>query len=193
MDEIRDTFKPHRDPRERALSARRAYVFFKQHCESDMYTEGGGFHQAWFRMIMRSSLYEATLPQDKVFAVLGIIAEMTKEAYDVTEGFPEIDYSKSVSAVFESFQKHTINISQTLASLQIFYDRDAIGQDLPSWAIDLRQNVTCLMLRFGIFHFDMPYTAPPVQAYDEDRLLLHGKAECTGSSTPRFWDLTLQG
>ncbi|KAH6877248.1 hypothetical protein B0T10DRAFT_566276 [Thelonectria olida] len=41
MDEIRDTFRPHRDPRERALSARRAYVFFKQHCESDMYTEGG--------------------------------------------------------------------------------------------------------------------------------------------------------
>lgn len=120
MDEIRDTFRPHRDPRERALSARRAYVFFKQHCESDMYTEGGGFHQAWFRMIMRSNLYGATLPQDKVFAVLGIIREITKEAYDVTEGFPEIEYSKSVSTVFESFQKHTINIDQTLPVSRYF-------------------------------------------------------------------------
>ncbi|RKL30015.1 hypothetical protein BFJ70_g10311 [Fusarium oxysporum] len=132
IDKIRDTFRPHRDPREQALSTRRAYVFFKQHCKNNIYTKEGGFHQAWFRMIMQSSLYKATLPQDKVFAVLGIIREMTKEAYDVTEGFPEIDYSKSVSTVFESFQKHTINISQTLASLQIFYDRDAVGQDLPS-------------------------------------------------------------
>ncbi|EXA33045.1 hypothetical protein FOVG_15848 [Fusarium oxysporum f. sp. pisi HDV247] len=188
MDEIRDTFRPNRDPRERALSARRAYVFFKQHCENDMYTEEGGFHQAWFRMIMRSSLYEATLPQDRVFAVLGIIGEMTKEAYDVTEGFPEIDYSKSVSTVFESFQKHTINISQTLASLQIFYDRDAVGQDLPSWAIDLRQNVTRLMLRFGVFHFDMPYTAPPVQAYDEYGLLrLEGARIGIITSTESPW------
>ncbi|KAG4255443.1 hypothetical protein FPRO04_03975 [Fusarium proliferatum] len=129
-----------------------------------------------------------TRQEDKVFAVLGIIREITKEAYDVTEGFPEIDYSKSVSTVFESFQKHTINISQTLASLQIFYDRDAIGQDLPSWAIDLRQNFTRLMLRFGVFHFDMPYTAPPVQAYDDYGLLrLEGARIGVIASTESPW------
>ncbi|KAM5355518.1 hypothetical protein ACJ41O_002164 [Fusarium nematophilum] len=171
MDEIRDTFQPHRDPRERALSARKAYVFFKQHCDNGMYTEGGGSHQDWFRMIMRSSLYEATLAQDKVFAVLGIISEMTKQDCDVTEGFPEIDYSQTVSQVFESFQKHCINVSESLASLQIFYNRDTIGQDLPSWAIDLRRNVTRLMLRFGVFHFSMVEASPPYQVYDEYGLL----------------------
>jgi hypothetical protein len=92
-------------------------------------------------------LYRSTLPQDKIYAALGIAKSLTiqnkrggagAQETDITQGFPAIDYTKSPSEVYQDFVKHTINISQDLMCLGIFEDRSKRGKGLPSWTVDLR-------------------------------------------------------
>ncbi|KAH8588239.1 heterokaryon incompatibility protein-domain-containing protein [Bisporella sp. PMI_857] len=183
-----DIFRPHQDPQEQALRTKQTYVLFKFDCNYRQY-RGEVYRQVWFTMIMRSSLYEATLPQDKVFAVLGIIAEMTKKEGDETIGFPEIDYSKTVSLVYQDFLKHSINVSEDLACLQIFHNRSTTAKDLPSWAIDLRQNITRLRIQLGVFHFCASWARPPRQIYSEHGLLqLEGRRIGVIHSTACPWE-----
>ncbi|PVI01552.1 hypothetical protein DM02DRAFT_704989, partial [Periconia macrospinosa] len=183
-----DTFRPLQGPQEQALKAKQIYTLFKSDCNYRP-NQREGYRQVWFQMIMRSSLYEATLPQDKVFAVLGIIAEMTKKEDDETIGFPEIDYSKSVSLVYQDFLKHSINLSEHLACLEIFHDRSTTAKDLPSWAIDLRQNITRLRIQSGVFQFSVRMTQSVPQVYNEYGLLqLEGRRMGAITSTACPWE-----
>ncbi len=106
----------------------------------------------WFEIIMRGAVYESTLPQDKIFSMLSIAARLDQDeegqalqvdgkAWSAVTGFPDIDYEKSVSLVFQDFIKHTINLEASLGCLGVFEDRSARTTDLPSWAIDLRLNI----------------------------------------------------
>ncbi|KAH7142225.1 hypothetical protein EDB81DRAFT_605631, partial [Dactylonectria macrodidyma] len=138
---VLDIFQAHQNPKDRAYRARLLYYQFKRHCDAYYHPEHE-MDKMWFRIIMRSTLYEATLPQDRVFALIGVIATMTKNEYgNRTEGFPSIDYTKPASLVFQDFVKHSINSSGSLDCLSFVQNREDDGLDLPSWTVDLRRNV----------------------------------------------------
>ncbi|KIX08696.1 uncharacterized protein Z518_03353 [Rhinocladiella mackenziei CBS 650.93] len=135
------------DPASRALLC---YSYFRSDYESQQMHQTREANSIWFYTIMRSAIYQSTLPQDKIFAVLGIVtaltnqeanAKMDVEQWDATKGLPPIDYTKPMSLVFQDFIKHTVNGSNNLKCLSIFENRGASGKDLPSWTIDLRVDV----------------------------------------------------
>ncbi|KIW87021.1 uncharacterized protein Z519_12318 [Cladophialophora bantiana CBS 173.52] len=135
------------------------YTYFRSHFLSESLINTS---QNWFSTVMRGSVYAATLPHDKIFSILGIAARFQKDKtnltshvgrkpWNITLGYPGIDYHKSVSLVFQDFIKFTINLEKTLACLAIVQDRSTIGPDLPSWAIDLRVDVPrCQLFSSGI-------------------------------------------
>ncbi|KAJ9617027.1 hypothetical protein H2200_000748 [Cladophialophora chaetospira] len=124
------------------------YIFFRD-CQKRN-SKSRAFDN-WFQNIMRGSIYDATLPQDKVFSMLNLATRLTEDERgdpleiegtpsNATNGFPAVDYEKPVSLVFQDFIKHTIKLGKSLECLAIFQDRSVNGTDLPSWAMDLRVN-----------------------------------------------------
>ncbi|KAF2277930.1 HET-domain-containing protein [Westerdykella ornata] len=151
-------FDPTRDPTEETYRAMMLYIFFKRDCDTYHFPEEE-MHNMWFRLIMRSAMYECSMPQDKVYGVLGIVAKMTRsgaeeeyaERIDSTVGFPGVDYTKGVARVYQDFVKHAINGSGNLDALSVFVDRESVGEDLPSWAVDLRRNVPRIVVPLEMF------------------------------------------
>lgn len=132
------------EPESRALQC---YSYFSMDHDKLYTITSINLHDVWFHNVMRSAIYKSALPQDKVFAVLGMSSWQTATAEspsepepekDITNGFPKPDYNKPVSLVYQDFAKHHINVSQNLKCLSIFQDLSKNGTDLPSWTIDLR-------------------------------------------------------
>jgi hypothetical protein len=132
------------EPGSRALQC---YTYFSMDHDKFYTITSINLHDVWFHNVMRSAIYKSALPQDKVFAVLGISSWQTATAenpsepepeQDITKDFPKPDYKKPVSLVYQDFVKHHINVSQSLKCLSIFQDLSKNGTDLPSWTIDLR-------------------------------------------------------
>jgi len=199
-----NSFDPHRDPSEPVHKAKMIYALFKRDCDTYHFPEKQ-MEDMWFHLIMRSTLYDSTLPHDKVYAVLGIVAKMTKrggqrwhvDVLDSTETFPGIDYSKSVSIVFQDFTKHAINTSGHLGCLSIFQDREKVmgGDDnLPSWAIDLRRNAPRFKVPLEMYSLSRSLKTSLIdQNYDDHgRLRLWGRRMGTVSSVDSPWKDGLQ-
>lgn len=132
------------EPGSRALQC---YSYFSMDHDKFYTITSINLHDVWFHNVMRSAIYKSALPQDKVFAVLGMSSWQTATAEspsepeperDITKGFPKPDYKRPVSLIYQDFVKHHINVSQSLKCLSIFQDLSKNGTDLPSWTIDLR-------------------------------------------------------
>lgn len=152
-----NVFNPQMDPKDEKYRAIMLYIFFKRDCDTYHFPEEE-MSNMWFRLIMRSTLYECSMAQDKVYGVLGIVAKMTRrgdpeyaDRIDSTVGFPGVDYTKQVGQVYQDFVKHSINVSGNLDALSVFADRESMGEDLPSWVIDLRTNVPRLVVPLEMF------------------------------------------
>lgn len=101
----------------------------------------------WLRQVCDGTAFKVTDERDRVYAVLQMVSSMPyrflvedrpdKEA----EMFP-IDYSKSVSGVYQDLTKYLINRDQNLDCLCVLEDRSArnLPDDLPSWTIDWRNH-----------------------------------------------------
>ncbi|KIX95590.1 uncharacterized protein Z520_08710 [Fonsecaea multimorphosa CBS 102226] len=148
------------------------YTFFNRECliANDM---------DWFQTMIRSTIYQTTLPQDKVFSTLGIVSKeqhtsLQNPRPNATNGFPAIDYTKPVSLVFQDFLKHTINQEGTLKCLCILQDRSIHSADLPSWAIDLRVDTPRYQMDFSQIYLGF-WSNAATQDFDEHGILVcHG-------------------
>ncbi|MCJ1368166.1 hypothetical protein MMC16_007307 [Acarospora aff. strigata] len=108
------------------------------------YFHGGGL----LELLMISREYEATDPRDKVYGVLGLAREFMKgdtmESDRVHEGQQEpprfvVDYSKTVSEVYQHLTKYLINRDRNLDVLCILSThRGPDSSDLPTWTPDWR-------------------------------------------------------
>jgi hypothetical protein len=118
---------------------------------------GGDLGSIWYYhtgglldLLMAGRAYDATNPRDKVYAVLGM-ADVPLNPLDKvprlvwrghTQREPpimEIDYSASVSEVYQHTAKYFINRDENLDVLCILPShRDETSSDLPSWTPDWR-------------------------------------------------------
>ena len=180
------------------------YVYFlDQHKSKAVHR----YYGDWFKIIIKGAVYEATLPQDRIFSMLSVATRLDRDksgeslqtngiSWVATTGFPEIDYGKSVSLVFQDFIKHTINLEASLNCLAIFQDRRARDTDLPSWVIDLRVNVPGYLDSFDVSkHFRL--TRIKKQDYNAQGVLLvqgyaDGRIESQAQEPPfqadSIWD-----
>ncbi|OAL33240.1 hypothetical protein AYO20_07557 [Fonsecaea nubica] len=105
--------------------------------------------------------FGASNPRDRVYALVG----MTDFDRYLPGHFPSncrrafpIDYSKSVSEVYQDVVKYLINETQTLDCLSYFGGRGR-SPNLPSWALDWEDPRDCSMpfLHFDFKHSDGTY------------------------------------
>ena len=127
--------------------ALQCYSYFSRDHDKDYAISSINLPSVWFHNAMRSAMYRSSLAHDKVYAVLGMSSWQTSTVdspsvpdpeTDVTRGFPRPDYTRPAGLVFQDFAKHHVNAARTLRCLSIFQDLSLRGDDLPSWAVDLR-------------------------------------------------------
>ncbi|KAI3324016.1 heterokaryon incompatibility protein-domain-containing protein [Xylariaceae sp. AK1471] len=118
--------------------------------------EAGDLRSIWYyhtggmlELLMVGRAYDATDPRDKVYAILGI-AEVPLNPRDLSprlvlggdikeQPVMMVDYSASISAVYQHTAKYLINRDENLDILCILpTHRDATSNDLPSWTPDWR-------------------------------------------------------
>ena len=106
----------------------------------------------WLRTLQEGTGFHVTDPRDRVYAILGIIASPStrfwvappKHGTVMTNGttpkeFP-IDYGRSISEVYQDVVKHLVNVERNLDSLCIFQNHRRHNSDIPSWAMDWRND-----------------------------------------------------
>ncbi|KAK0118580.1 hypothetical protein ONS95_007466 [Cadophora gregata] len=121
-------------------------------CEpgSIYYFHGGGL----LDLLMTGTIFEATNPRDRIHGILGLakepieggptMADVSEETKTDRDSAPcplfQIDYSKTVSAVFQHLAKYIINRDQNLDVLVLLptYRHPEISADLPTWTPDWR-------------------------------------------------------
>ena len=90
--------------------------------------------------------FDVTDPRDRVYAVLGMIRSTSHRPFiddrnDVREAEFPIDYRKTEGQVFGDVIQYLINVDQNLDALTVFEDRTNRATDLPSYAVDWRDDL----------------------------------------------------
>lgn len=98
----------------------------------------------WLRVLQDGTDFDVTDPRDRVYGALGMIQSNETRLY--VDDRPEfrkarfpIDYSKTVSEVYQDVVKFLIGLDENLDVLTIFEARENISSDWPSWAPDWRE------------------------------------------------------
>ena len=150
-------------------------------------------------LLMVGREFDATDPRDKVYSLLGIsevpfdnssetaYAEeksSTDDAQSYTTQQPpklRVDYSASVSEVYQCFAKYLINRDMNLDILCILSThRDENSHDLPTWTPDWRVPTSKIHLRKNWHYFSFKYAASgftkaiPQDQSDLGRLTVQG-------------------
>jgi hypothetical protein len=139
------------------------------------YFHSGGL----LELLMTGREFDATDARDKVYSVLGLAGvPMTTDPYpDETSNFP-VDYTKSVSEVYQDAVKYFINRDRNLDIISILLShRNDQSTDLPSWAPDWRVPVSEIPLNHNWDFFTWKMAAggyklqAPLQSYSEVGIL----------------------
>ena len=90
--------------------------------------------------------FDVTNPRDRVYAVLGMIRSASYRPFiddrdDVREAEFPIDYRKTEGEVFGDVIQYLINVDQNLDALTVFEDRTDRATNLPSYAVDWRDEL----------------------------------------------------
>ena len=90
--------------------------------------------------------FDVTNPRDRVYAVLGMIRSASHRPFiddrdDVREAEFPIDYRKTEGQVYADVIQYLINVDQNLDALTVFEDRTDRATDLPSYAVDWRDEL----------------------------------------------------
>lgn len=144
------------------------------------YFHGGGL----LELLMISREYEATDPRDKIYGVLGLARESIEgDSSTETNRFPEgqhepprfvVDYSKTVSEVYQHLAKYLINRDRNLDVLCILSTHRGPGSsDLPTWTPDWRvstahANVTDCWDYIGMKHAAAIAAQAEIQEQDDN-------------------------
>ncbi|ETN38988.1 uncharacterized protein HMPREF1541_07030 [Cyphellophora europaea CBS 101466] len=123
-----------------------------QHGGTDRYTyepptSKTRYTRHWMQHLRDGTAFKVTDERDRVYGIFGMISSATNRM-DVEyradikpQDFP-IDYSKSVSEVYQDVIKFLINTDRNLDCLVVVEDRRTrfMSKDLPSWVTDWRQH-----------------------------------------------------
>jgi hypothetical protein len=136
--------------------------------------------------VLRSgALFQATIEQDRVYGVLGLLTSpsarfLARLPENLDASLFPIDYSKSLSEVYQDVTKFLINTTRTLEILEVLCNRRYLkGSGLPSWATDWDHGRE----EFKVSYFNMDLHKPPklrsqpaIQKYDNaGELKLRGR------------------
>lgn len=90
----------------------------------------------WLATLQRGSEFEATDQRDKVYAYVSLIAQAAKLSGGLpVPAFP-IDYTKSVSEIYQDLVTYLIAHDESLLVLQVLETRKDRHTDVPSWVPD---------------------------------------------------------
>jgi Heterokaryon incompatibility protein (HET) len=98
----------------------------------------------WLRILRQGAQFEVTDERDRIYGVFGMIWSPASRFYvesrpDIKPAEFPIDYTKSVSKVFQDVIKFLINTDRNLDCLLVFENRGFKTQDLPTWVTDWRR------------------------------------------------------
>lgn len=102
--------------------------------------------QIWTDMLLESAFFDSTLPQDKVYAVLGMATATVRDnpsikalnLRTISKGL-EVDYTKPLSLVYLNTMNMLRQMSPNLPILLAFRScNNVVIDDLPSWFPDIR-------------------------------------------------------
>ena len=142
-----------------------------------------GLH--WLRTLQEGTGFQVTDPRDRVYALLGIIASPStrfwvapaKHGTVMTNGttpkdFP-VDYERSISMVYQDVVKYLINVERNLDSLCTFQDRRRHNSDVPSWALDWRDDSARTFIESSqdLAELEQVLGQPPLQDLNEFSVL----------------------
>lgn len=142
-----------------------------------LFTQCGLFY---YRLFLDGTRFEVTDPRDRVYAYVGIASNLTSREpnlkgckCDRTLRFP-IDYTKSISQVYQDVVKYLINRDKELGSLQVCESRLNRDPDLPSWVTDFRQQRPRALIRRPRSISDWDFEAMPQDSNKDNLLILNG-------------------
>ncbi|KAK2760033.1 hypothetical protein FQN54_002769 [Arachnomyces sp. PD_36] len=171
-----------------------ALRFLKRHwmLGESLLDQAGDIRSVWYyhtgsllELLMVSRAFDATDPRDKVYSTLGM-AEVPTESKNQSQLEPGkdrlcIDYSASVSEVYQHAAKFIINRDRNLDILCILSThRDGNSGDLPTWTPDWRVPLSSIPLRADMEYFKHKWGAAGFTKAsrqdqgDGDRLVVQG-------------------
>jgi hypothetical protein len=127
-----------------------AMVKMYRHAGTDDYTyqaptQKRRYTYHWLHTLRAGTIYQVTDERDRIYANLGMVASPSTRSYvehrpNIDPADLPIDYSKSVSEVYQDLTKYLINTDRNLDCLVVFENRDARyrSNDLPSWVTNWR-------------------------------------------------------
>jgi hypothetical protein len=127
-----------------------AMVQIYQHAGTDDFTyqapaEKRRYTYHWLHTLRAGTTFQVTDERDRIYAILGMVSSPSTRSYvehrpDIDLTQLPIDYSKSVSKVYQDLTKYLINTDRNLDCLVVFENRDRRDRpkDLPSWVTDWR-------------------------------------------------------
>lgn len=128
----------------------------------------------WLRVLQDGCRFDVTDPRDRLYGLLGMIRSRSSRRFvedrpEIRESEFPIDYTKTVSEVYQDVVKHLINVDRNLDILQVIEDRSDRAGDLPTWVPDWRQKIERSFINLPPAGKDMKQKAgiAPVQDLDE--------------------------
>lgn len=139
----------------------------------------------WLRQLCDGTEFKVTDERDRVYALFGMVSSSSNRSHvehrpDIQPSRFPIEYSKSVSRVYQDLIKYLINTDQNLDCLTVLEDRStrSLPDDLPSWVIDWRRQQPRSLLNIPPSRTidQIAYGLPRVQDLDDfGRLMLDGQ------------------
>lgn len=146
--------------------------------------------QVWTDMLLESAFFDSTLPQDKIFAVSGMVQATVRADPLINRGSKsrtpvktglQVDYSRPLPLLYADVMKMLRELSPYMEILLCFRAcHKVVIEDLPSWFPDFQKPASGVMWA----NYDRRRRGVYIQDYNQDNgtITVNGNALATVSS-----------